>query len=324
MRRFCVVGLTAAACSVADPAIDLHQPGTLKPLRTHTVADPVFEDPASFEPLPAPTPSSWRTLVDESGQSYLDYLDTFPRRPRDERLYLLPLGELGTAFVVDAGATYVVRTPEPEAMTALLTAYFGVPTEVLPGIPVGEVIEPARVRDGHEQFRAQALLDATKPLAPRDAYSMTALMVQDLFFDDRQEFGFGFGEHRGGQAVLSFARLDPAVSGQPGAPDELERVPLRAFKLLVHEVGHTFGWTHCTAYRCVMNGMADLDELDETPLHLCPECLRKLMYAQPTDPTDRYAMLAQIYDDLGLEQPRRWVDDRLHRLEREPARPDVP
>lgn len=322
MRRFCVVGLWLAACA-ADP---IAPAPTEEPplLPSPAAADPLFDDPLAFDALPPPRTESWRALFDEPGQSYIDYLATAPRRPEDERLYLLPLAEMGTAFVVDAEVTYIVRTPSPEAMTTLLGAYYGVPATVLPRVELTTLLEPERVRRGHEQFRAQALFRATAARVPDDAYSMTSLMVQDVFFDDAQAYGFGFGQHRDGQAVVSFARIDPVVSGLGRESDVLERLPLRAFKLLVHEVGHTFGFEHCTAHRCVMNGIADLEELDETPLHLCPECLRKLLHAQPMDPLERYAALARIYADLGLHEPLHWTEERLARLEREAARPAPP
>jgi len=209
-------------------------------------------------------------------------------------------------------------------MAALLSVFFGLPTEVLPSVELGTLAEPDRIRRGHEQFRAQLLLGATAPLLPSDAYSMTVLMVQDVFFDDAQVWGYGFGQHRDGQAVVSFARLDPVVSGLNAEPDVLERLPLRAFTLLVHEVGHTFGFEHCAEHRCVMNGIADLAELDATPLHLCPECLRKLLYLRPPDPAARYRALSALYGQLGLEAPRQWTQARERSLEREAARPAAP
>lgn len=316
------MGLCLAACA-GEAA--LPGPSELPPrLPVAAATDPMFDDALAFDPLPPPRPTSWRALFDEPGQSYLDYVSTLPRRPDGERLYLLPLAEMGTAFVVDAEVTYIVRTPRPQAMTTLLAAYYGVPATVLPRVELDTLVEPDRVRAGHEQFKAQTLLRATATRVPDDAYSMTSLMVQDVFFDDAQAYGFGFGQHRDGQAVVSFARLDPVVSGLAREPDVLERLPARAFKLLVHEVGHTLGFEHCTAHRCVMNGIADLEELDETPLHLCPECLRKLLYVRPMDLRERYAALRGIYAELGLDAPRRWTEDRLARLEREAARPAAP
>ncbi len=286
----------------------------------------MFDDPGAFEPLPAAGPTGWRARFDEPGQSYLDFLGTVPRRPtpQTEHLYLLPLGEMGTAFVVDAEVTYIVRTPSTSQMAALLTAYFGLPAEVLPAVEIEALLEPDRIRRGHEQFRAQHLFEATAQLVPEDAYSMTTLMVQDVFFDDAQGWGYGFGQHRGGQAVVSFARIDPVVSGLAREEDIQERIPQRAFTLLVHEVGHTFGLEHCTEHRCVMNGMADLAELDATPLHLCPQCLRKLLYLRPIDPVERYRALNTLYTALGLERPTQWTAARLRSLEREAARPQTP
>lgn len=324
MRRFCVVGLALAACA-ADPA-PMHREPPPRPSPTPPAIDPLFEDDAAFERLPPPDTTGWRARFDEPGQSYIDYLGTVPRRPGPgaDRLYLLPLGEMGTAMVVDAELAYLVRTPSADAMAQLLTAFFGVPTEVLPAHPLADFAEPERIHRGHEQFRAQSLLTHTAALLPSDAYSMTALMVQDVYFDEEQTYAFGFGQHRDGQAVVSFSRIDPVVSGLAGEPDVLERLPPRAFKLLVHEVGHTFGFEHCTAYRCVMNGMADLAELDATPLHLCPECLRKLLHVSPMDAAARYQALTEVYEALQLDEASRWSRARARHTRREPARPDPP
>lgn len=53
----------------------------------------------------------------------------------------------------------------------------------------------------------------------------------------------------------------------------------RALKLLGHELGHLFHMEHCVYYQCIMNGAQTLEELDHSPLHFCPVCLRKLYYA---------------------------------------------
>lgn len=327
MRRFFVVGGCIAACA-ADPAPQRppQEPPQEPPPAVTLEPDPLFEDPTAFELLPPPGPTGWRARFEEPGQTYVDYLGTLPRRPSPDaqRLYLLPLGEMGTAFVVDAEVTYIVRTPPPDQMAALLTVFFGLPAEVLPPVELDALAEPERIRQGHEQFRAQHLLRATASWMPDDAYSMTALMVQDVFFDDAQSWGYGFGQHRDGQAVVSFARIDPVVSGLAREPDVLERLPVRAFTLVVHEVGHTFGFEHCTEHRCVMNGMADLAELDATPLHLCPQCLRKLLYLRPTDPAARYEALSALYGTLGLDASRQWTQARLRTLEREAARTPTP
>lgn len=274
----------------------------------------LFNDPRGFEGLPPPARTGWRARFDEPGQTFVDYLATAPRRPaEDDALYLLPLGELGTAFVVDQDYTYIVRSPPPEQLAELAETFFGVPTRVLDPVALESVATPQRVIAGHEQFWAQDVLRATRGLRPDDAFSMAALLVRDVYFDDAQAYGFGFGQHRAGQAVVSFARLDPVVSGHARPDDIFEILPGRSFKLVVHELGHTFGFEHCTEHRCVMNGFADLDELDQTPLHLGPGCLRKLLFATDAEPIERYRELAALYARLDLEE-RAWVEARLQRL----------
>ncbi len=325
---FGAVVVTACAVDPVTPPAPSSAPVRTRP--SLPTSDPLFDDAASFTPLPPPSPTGWRARFPAPGQSYLDYLDTIPRRPREgaDRLYLLPMGDLEMAVVADADFVYLVRTPPADAMAELVETFYGVPTSVLPPVDLGSLAEPTRVHRGHEQFRAQDLLTATESLVPDDAFSMTALMVRDVYFNDAQSYGFGYGQHRDGQAVVSFARLDPVVSGHARPHDILDRLPLRGFKLLVHEVGHTFGFEHCTEHRCIMNGFADHEELDATPLHLGPACLRKLLYATEVDPHARYAALEALYARLQLEAPQQWVADRRRRLgaraSREPARSEQP
>lgn len=311
-----------AACAEGQSTPRPHLPSHPTPRASPDAApaEPVaaaaglFDDAVGFGKLPPSAPTGWRARFDEPGQTFVDYLATQPRRPaQSDALYLLPLGEMGTAFVVDHDYTYVVRTPAPEAIAELASTFFGVPTKVLDQVALESLVESQRVVSGHEQFRAQDVLRATRRLRPKNAYSMAAMVVRDVYFDEAQSYGFGFGQHRDGQAVVSFARLDPVVSGHARPDDILEILPGRAFKLVVHELGHTFGFEHCTEHRCVMNGFADLDELDATPLHLGPQCLRKLLFATRVEPLERYRRLAALYASLGLEE-RAWVDARLERM----------
>ena len=303
----------------ADPLASAVAPG---PLGSLAGLDPqvrkLLHDPTHFERLPPPRDGSWRAKFPGPGQSYADFLAASPNvpNPEDDRLYLLPLGELPADFVVEADQVVLVRSPAPDDMQTFLSAFYGLPTAVLAQTNIEALAEPVRIRDGHEQFLAQSVLAGMLGRLPDDAYSLTALATRDLFFHPAQAYGFGYGMHKDRLAVLSFARLDPVFAGASRPPDVLEQLPRRGYKLLAHEVGHTFGLEHCTEYACVMNGFIDLDELDETPLHLGPVCLRKLTALMAElDPRERYAALAAFYAEHDLLEEQAWAQSRLLHLE---------
>jgi len=56
----------------------------------------------------------------------------------------------------------------------------------------------------------------------------------------------------------------------------LSMYPIRLVKLVLHELGHLLGLSHCEN-RCVMRFSNTLDELDEKPAIFCEDCRRKLL-----------------------------------------------
>ncbi len=288
--------------------------------------DVVFDDP-SFARLGPPRPGSWRTHVDEPGQSFADYQAANPNRPTSARgtLVLLPLGPYPRAAILpddlpsvkleEDGFVSFVFSPAPGDLAEFLASFYGLPTRIEPERPFDSLgLAPARMHDHHAQFDARELLSALGPTLPEDAYSMTALVVRDVVVDERQQFAYGYGLHVDRLALVSFAQLDSRFAGGADAPEFQTRIRERSHKLLAHEVGHTLGFGHCDVHECVMNGVANLDELDATPLHLCPECLRKLLWLVDVDLVQRYRELARYYEAHGLASELAWVRARIDRL----------
>lgn len=288
--------------------------------------DLVFDDP-SFTRLGPPRPGSWRTHVDEPGQTFANYQAANPNRPTSARqtLVLLPLGpypnksilpgDLPSVQLEEDGFVNYVFSPAPEHLAEFLSSFFGLPTRVERERPFDSLgVAPTRNKNHHAQFDARALLSALGPSLPEDAYSMTGLVVRDLVVEDRQEFAYGYGLHVERLAIVSFAQLDSRFLGGSASPEFQTRIRERSHKLLAHEVGHTLGFGHCDEYQCVMNGVANLDELDATPLRLCPECLRKLMWLVEIDPLQRYRELERYYEEHALDAELAWVRGRIDRL----------
>jgi archaemetzincin len=144
---------------------------------------------------------------------------------------------------------------------------------------------------------------------------MTVLVNRDLYYDDAQEFAFGYGMHRDRLAVMSFARFDPQFAGHAREPHWIARIKERSLKVLAHEMAHTFGLRHCTFYACLLGGFAHLDELDDAPLRLCPVCLRKLHHVVGFDLVARYEGLRTFYADAELPEAARWVERRIRRMQ---------
>lgn len=50
----------------------------------------------------------------------------------------------------------------------------------------------------------------------------------------------------------------------------------RSAKVVIHELGHTFGLVHCYVPTCVMHSGSYVENLDQKSIHLCPKCSENL------------------------------------------------
>ncbi|PRQ08052.1 archaemetzincin [Enhygromyxa salina] len=325
-REFLILALGVGACERAKPELaardDAPELPTAAPAPAPASPLGSLDDiPAVLRPAfsltgHAPPPRSV-TASGEPPQSFAEFLAEHPPRPRPDArtIAILPIGEYPRGFVVEYDAVRLVRSPEPELLARFISAWFGLPTTILPAM-TDEPLErlPARELDGRRQLDAAALLEWVRQRRPADATCVVALTLEDLYAEDAAwVFGYASVDKRVG--VHSMLRYDPGFDDTEARGPAFEAtIRARALRVLAHEVAHMFGLRHCVHFHCLMNATAGIADIDRAPLHLCPVCLRKLWVVSGVSLVERWQRLAELCDELEQPQECAWFDACLRLL----------
>ena len=263
-----------------------------------------FEPGEDFEPLPTPAPGDWLSEHQERGQTFEQFILSKPLRPdaQRSRIDLQPLGTFGP----DA--------PPLDQLVRFTEAFFGLETRVLPAKGLDGIRGRVHPEMGRRQYLTGDIIDLLRRQVPADAYAMLGVTMEDIYPGPDWNFVFGQATLRDRAGIYSFARYDPAFYGSPRPESWRQLVLLRSCKVLAHETGHMFGFRHCTAYLCVMNGTNHLQETDARPLHLCPVDLRKLHSSVGFDPLERYRRLLVFSEKAGFTDEAAWLRKRIANL----------
>ncbi len=116
------------------------------------------------------------------------------------------------------------------------------------------------------QYKAQALLEYISRVYYPDMLKLIAIFPFDLY-EEGLNFVFGLAQLGGRYALVSTYRLY----------DKRENIYFsRVLKEVNHELGHTFGLTHCKNPGCVMNFSNSLWEVDNKGRFFCEDCIKIL------------------------------------------------
>ena len=253
-----------------------------------------------------PKSGEWRAEhPEERGQTFEQYVASRPTVPDGGRrvVYVQPLGDFKKTDqrIVELASEY-------------LALHFQLETKILSGVPLSAV--PASARRKHPQWGDAQVLTThvlEKMLAPKlpaDAAALIAFTPSDLWPGMGWNFVFGQADLRARVGVWSLYRNGNADA----SPEAFKLALLRALRIAVHETGHMFSLEHCTAYKCVQAGVNSLEEADQSPLWLCPECEIKVAWATRSEPVDRMRAMRDFSKVQGLAREADFFDKELAAL----------
>lgn len=117
-------------------------------------------------------------------------------------------------------------------------------------------------------------------------------------------------------AAVNALVLPPHHQQQPASSSSLYLA--RICRTASHELGHCFGFDHCTYYACVMQGCASLAEDARQPPYLCPVDLAKLKHAVFYAPSagDLKKEKKNKKKEKDEQDEKEWTEEMYRALER--------
>ena len=246
-----------------------------------------------------------KRLAESAGdQTYSEYLKSGPTQATGQawRVYVQSLGEFGL---------------QDRKIVALTSQYLhglcDLPEQILDDLPIGQMpAHASRSVDGKTQLSANYLLqELLQPKRPKDAAFYLVFTKPDLWpgkgpYED-WNYCFGQATYTERVGVWSLCRY-----GDPSESDlSFRTCLLRTLKIASTLTCNMFSLTTCKSYKCNMNQVMSVAELDEVPLWLCPRCHAKLYWAVKHDPARQLERLAAFCKEQGLAQEQEFFAKSL-------------
>ena len=122
------------------------------------------------------------------------------------------------------------------------------------------------------QYQSVEFMKAVARCRPSDAIRILGVTEVDLAIP-MLTFVFGQAQLDGPVALLSLCRLRQEFYGLAGEEGLLRE---RVVKEVLHELGHTFGLTHCVEPRCAMSLATHIGLVDNKEERYCAHCGEQL------------------------------------------------
>ncbi len=175
---------------------------------------------------------------------------------------------------------HFVGVGKPSHATAALLGALAQRVGIVLGLPAKvdqEWVDPSFAFNPlRDQYHSTEILKRLSSDLPQDALRRVGVTDLDLFIPILT-FVFGEAQVNNPCAVVSFFRLRQEVYGLP--PDE-DLLRERLLKEILHELGHTFGLTHCPSWQCVMHASHTVEAVDVKPSQFCRSCRAQLRLGQ--------------------------------------------
>jgi archaemetzincin len=173
----------------------------------------------------------------------------------------LPAGGEDAVCVAAAG---VVAADVVDAVAAALVSRLGLAVVRWPC-----AIDPTRAWDAARgQYSSIAMMRQAVALVPPGVLRLLVVTEADLFVPVLS-FVFGHAQLEGPVAIMAMARLRQSFYGLPADRGrELGRARVES----LHEIGHTFGLTHCLERTCAMSLATSVEHVDVKDDDYCTGC----------------------------------------------------
>ena len=122
--------------------------------------------------------------------------------------------------------------------------------------------------DTRHQYNSKQILKHLLQKCTRETLRLIGVTSVDLYVPILK-FVFGLAQIEGQCSIISLHRLYPQFYDQPSNSDLLLA---RVEKTALHELGHTFGITHCRDRRCIMYSSTRIEDTDFKQPDFCLTC----------------------------------------------------
>jgi len=125
---------------------------------------------------------------------------------------------------------------------------------------------------GRRQHDGNMILQLVSDMSPPQAVKAIGLCKVDLFIPIFT-YIFGQATFNGSNGIASIYRLRNELYGlKQNYILQIERLR----KVVIHELGHTFGLIHCFNPDCVMRSSTYVEDIDQKGIHFCSSCQAEL------------------------------------------------